>query len=268
VGEREDILVGYQLLARTNVADTGLVHSASYLKSQDPITKEQLIVAVAPTVIGGPEIPTRIATVDDIKRLTEKACVMSSVESWKARNFIQKWPDAGMIQRGTEYFGGTEKMVNDDLAELAIHPDNTLLAINTELSKVDLLDVGNLLGLYDPAVPKVSLRPDMVSKEHKHLNIRQDLLNAMSFELIGLKQSTGEPSGLSFAQLVELAKARILTYERTNLAAVDTAWMDAVKDYVKEALKDCKKVDDLKALSDYINANVPHLPNVRRHWSL
>jgi len=259
---RREIALGRNLLVNAQRLNEAAFVMSQYLQDRHPGTGSLLGL-----------------TATDIK--TEVAVCQQGIDDglYQINQFALKYPIDTPILAWKE----TKSTFDADLADISAVKAAVDSSLSLAASKEQLATIGasierspNLIATGEPFYP-----PDVIGR----LTTVNGVLDAISYELHGLLETTGQPSGKTFEQkkayaesgieVAELEMSFINVNERlpaefgiTPLALEqDRAEMVSALIYLWEHIRDCKVDKDLELLADYIDANVAKQPCVRRHWA-
>jgi hypothetical protein len=251
---REERLIGYQLVAKANLSNGALDTADQSLRRENTAKLE--------TFFPTPE--------EAIKDSAETCCKVIDVEGQRADEFLKRYGDVDQITVGLQMFNTERVMLDDDVAEWAIHKPNirNVLALVDKLA--ELKANGDLLSLYQE---KVEMRVDPrvhLPYDEGRITSFQNLLNHMAFELRGICAYRGDQRYATVDSIKAVAGGRILTAERawpTVPQTPETLSMSSVLADTIAELPNCNNKAQLTALAQYIDDNVPQLPCLYRWWS-
>lgn len=264
---REQNLIGYQLINKTNIAGFCLLDTNKLLRWLDPVTEEPLMIW---TQVSEPENPKLIpADVDGVKRLINVCSDIIQTEGGMVSEFCNRYQSLSDINAGLQQFTVTKLQVDDDISMTKTTKDalEVSIALETKENKINLL--ADSFIDWTPSVKKV-VQVNEISQYEQTINTFQDVLNAMAFELQGKNSYSGELHGLAFEQLKKQTESRLRTANRLwgqTPQTVETEGFKTSLEYLGKEFPDAVSLDDYKALGGYIDSNIPQLPLVRRWWN-
>ena len=266
MSEREDILIGFQIIKKVNLGNTVTENAAAYMKKEMPVSGEPLVVWT-----NEDEPKVKETEVADIKELTTTTGKIIELEvETRLEKFLENYPDKGAVARGLQHFNIRRQDVNRDVSEVKLHKES-VQNVNTLVHDFQGLKAnGELLALYTEAV---ELHVDIKihrSQEHVMLTAYQDVLNAIGLELQGLNSYTGAMQYWDYEDRLAIVQARLRVAKKIGRALADTPetrGFEAARRYIQNHLPDTVHIHDLDALAAYLNTQVPQLPLLRRWWN-
>ena len=266
MGEREDILIGFQIIKKVNLGNTVTENAAAYMKNEMPVTGEPLVIWT-----NEDEPKVKETEVADIKELTTTTSKIIELEvETRLEKFLENYPDKAAVARGLQHFNIKRPDVDRDVSEVKLHKES-VKNVNALVHDFEgLKDNGDLLSLYSEAV---ELHVDVEihrSKEHMKLTAYQDVLNAIGLELQGFNSYTGAMQYWDYEDRVAVVQSRLRVAEkisRTLVNSPETRDFETTRKYIQQHLPDTKHIHDLDALAVYLNTRVPQLPLLRRWWN-
>lgn len=266
MGNREQNLIGYQLIHRVNITNSLLLDSNKYLRFLDPITEEPLKVWTDVPPDKDPEYVD--ATIDDVKRLVNQSFDTITKELQRINGFIAGYNDDADVNVGLSQYAVQRTQFDADVNFSSATKDSVSISIESDTKQQKIIQLASLYINWIPQVVKI-VQSYEISQYESSISIFQDLLNAMAFEMAGLSSYTGEPHGLNFDRLYALINDRVKTatrqWEKTP-HSLETLSMKSVLDTVSEEVKKVTTLDGFKSIGEYIDSNVNRLPLVRRWW--
>jgi len=252
---REETLLGFQLVEQINTGNELTHCSAAHLQGKDVLTEE-------PLPGDSPE---------QRKRMCEDNCLAVDVEvTQRLVNFLSRFPDEDIVRKALAHFNTPRSALDRDGLEV-MHHTVSVRNVNALLSDVkDLDDNGKLLSLYKEDVEQRANHETHIPSSHRRINVFQDLLNVIAFELRGVCSYTGEARYANLEERRKLVASRIETAENvwaTCPETRETLDMFRILQDVKGNLPSLFLHADFDALGEYVNLHVPQLPLVRRWWN-
>jgi hypothetical protein len=253
---REEILIGFQLISKINAGNLSLDNAACTLQWLDARTRDRINGAYA------------------LARVQESVacdCEVVAVEVETAlQQFIENFVDQEMLVNGLRHFRTDPSDFSEDNNAIQQHTPNVRNVLALVSDEPTLRENGELLSLHQE---RVDLYVDPLvhfSPEHVRMNILQDLLNAIAFELRGICSATGEEKYPSIEARQSIIKFRMRTAIKAAEACPnnsETRRMVKVLNDIKRNLYDAVVVSDLTLLGDFVDRKIPQLPLIRRWWS-
>lgn len=148
MGQREDILIGFQVIEKTNLGNGATDNGAWYMQNKRPHTDEPLVMwSDDDKPVSRPAEPT------DIKQLTETLNKIIELEvETRLEKFLENYNDNSTVNRGLQHFNTRRQDVNRDTGEVKTHKANVRNVNALIHDYAGLRANGELLSLYKETV--------------------------------------------------------------------------------------------------------------------
>lgn len=251
---REKLLVGYQLVRKINAGSCLLHDSACHLSGGLPwegLGEEQDITRV--------------------KGYTEADCVGIDLEvKTRLGEFLRWYEDQDLINDGLRHFSIEREALNEDQEEIVFHSSNVRTVNALVNARAELRPHGDLLKLHEERI-QLTVHPEVhIPQDHGRITTLQNLANAISYELRGICSYRGEETYKTVEARKAVVRARLRTAARFVQAttnARELSWIARALNRVERELADIGSLDDMNALSNYLDSRVAQLPILFRWWS-
>jgi len=167
------------------------------------------------------------------------------------------------IANSVEAFGLDVADVMLDLDAAVVSKSSITSDERYVLDKTKLLSLGEEKVVSDWQIDKIHVQSVKVPESEFVCNCGNDSLDALSFELRNRGEHTGVSIPKKKTNLWMIARCRSALISASNTNHPDGALLAQVANWVLD-----HKDDDFIFIADYIDANMPKLPLIRRHWSL
>lgn len=266
MGQREDILIGFQVIEKTNLGNGATDNGAWYMQNKRPHTDEPLVMwSDDDKPVSRPAEPT------DIKQLTETLNKIIELEvETRLEKFLENYNDNSTVNRGLQHFNTRRQDVNRDTGEVKTHKANVRNVNALIHDYAGLRANGELLSLYKETVELHVLAAKHLPPEQHIITVYQDVLNAISLELQGLCSYNGNFRYPDFEERKELTLSRLRVTDQVYPNLPDTAetrGFRAAQLATQGAITEAKTTQDLEAIGISLASNVPQLPLLRRWWN-
>ena len=263
---REDILIGFQVIEKTNTGNDSTDNAAWYMQNKRPHSDDALVLW------SDEETPTsRPAELEDIKQLTEVTSKIIELEvETRLEKFLERYNNPSAVNRGLQHFSTRRQDVTRDVKEVKLHKTSVQNVNALIHDHKGLRANGELLSLYKEAVELHVLAKEHLPREQHIITVYQDVLNAISIELQGLCSYNGDPRYPGFDERKELALARLQVTDMIHKDLPDTSetrGFRAAQLATQDAITEAKTIYDLEAIGKDLNTSVPQLPLLRRWWN-
>lgn len=252
--EREERLLGFQIIRKINLGNDGTFSSAAQLCLESPSTLDPLDV-----------------TLEEVKEMVECNCKIIDLEiNTMLSKFLEGFNDRLMLNRALRRFEVRRDHVERDRDEVLQHTPNVRNVNALVNTLAELRPHGELLKLYKEWVELVVNPTDHIPREEGVVTATQNLLNAMAYELKGICNYTGELRYKTVEDRKRIVNGRLAPAWDLIKKCPDTREtreFSKVINMVTEGLIEAKTKADLNTLSDHINYNVKQLPILWRWWS-
>jgi len=174
-----------------------------------------------------------------------------------------------LLENGLQYFGFSPDDINHDIFSARTVAVAEKCKAEAAYNEAGLRSITARYKKHQAKLGYGKFISDIPQKE-MNLNILNDLLDAMSFELNNLNSYTGLSANRSVGEIKNLISSRIkvaMMYLK-NLSGDEAGWMGDIVTELEKKLSEAKTQMELVYLSNYINKNVPKLMMVRRAWAL
>jgi hypothetical protein len=243
-----------------------LLDTSQILQQKDPATQDPLQMKDP----NDPEGPTIPATFEFVQTEVVRFAGVVEKKRHAVSEFLTRFTDTTAINAGLAEQQATRIAVDIDVVSLGTHKasiDNVVAISPTETS---FRQAGELLSLYSPEVD-ADPNPNIISLRDRGINAFQDLLNAIAIELTGVCSALGITRYTTVQDIKRIVNGRISTAKQAwskTPKTPETQGMKTVLDYVDGEIGSTQTVNDLTALGQYVDSQVPQLPLVRRWWNL
>lgn len=258
---RQEVMMAHDLLTKVWKMNELFFACTFFMQEIDPITGDPFInrIATGPPDNPGPDI-FRSATLPELKELAiQRLTVIDKIRT-TVDKFLTK-VDLMSLNTGLEDYKFTLTDPNSDLNNLASVRTRAGQDIIGSANKGQLKSRGQAF-TYTPKVERKTILPEPA----RSLNIANDILDTLSFELQQIDPHVGGPKAFAFAFLQELIPARLQAAFTAN--SNRDADIDNIINHILANFQAAADLADMAALGAYIDANLPKLPLIRRHWAL
>ncbi len=128
-------------------------------------------------------------------------------------------------------------------------------------------DLNFLADSFETFTPKISVKPKVSSQQRRWANITHDILDAISYELIGKNSYTGELHNLKIEELKKLVSSRLHVAQYYLVRLLDTENFQTLITYITGNYINASQ-QELETLGQYIDTELNKLIMVRRWWAL
>ena len=265
---REQNLLGYQIINKTNIANICMLDANTIMKGLHPITREPLTVwrDNAPDKEGY-EVS---AESTDIKQMITNNFLAITTEAGMVNEFTQRYLDVKDINTGIQSFSVSRLQVDDDIYFTTSTKDTISQDISLAVDKETILNVSKTFDSWIPKVAVIVTPNEHLTQYEQNINTFQDLLNAIGFELQGINSYNGTILTDTFEHRKSLIESRLrvgVRHWNITPQTLETNGFKAVLDYVNSNFKSVINFKDMAILGKYIDDHVPQLPLVRRWWN-
>jgi len=265
---REERLLGYQLVHKTNMTNELILTTGYIMQGINATTLEDMTQPVNP--LDPDDVSVQPPTVEYKKILATASITACQRYGRQVSEFATAWP-ALQIDSGLVEFQVTRLQIADDLSSVSTLRINAANAIALQVSSETLASSGALLCLYKPKMAR-HVKPSLVSLEERRVNAFQDVINAACLELRGLHEATGAALNLKLNDLKERVQSRIntakLSWDRYVRHDAETTVFKSALDNIEAEMQQMTTTAQLIALAEYTELTVPQLPILRRWWNL
>ncbi len=256
---RQEIQVGHSLTYFTWKAIHRHWVVCHFAQEVHPVTGEPLLYKDPEA-----ELPSLTPWPVD-KLLTEVTKAMQSITLFISRvnGFVGK-ADSKLVEEGLKEYGLLPTDIATDIqtvdeSKISFLADKNLVA---DKEKLTILGSEKLIATWQ--IDKVSKHPVKRPVAIKLINGAHDSLDALSYELRGINESSGDVEVLEDSDLRQriIDRAYVARVEATASGHPDTSQILQVASWVTTN-KDALFLD----IADHIDFNLPKLPSIRRHWA-
>lgn len=260
MANRRELLTAVNLTVNTNRNNNAMHWIEHALQNIDPSTGEGFVLKPVAVLEGEPEQP-QLSVEETIKRGVETAR-NNIVEKTTAINKVMEVHPEHVAKGLAVPIIPPLDMEYDATESKAICVVNeSKFAVADDFIKLE--ELASVFKDYTYKVDKV-FTPDDLPDAVNHANIANGVIDAMSMELKGLNEYTGEPHGRTPEQFDKLIKNRIFTAE-VHLGKVSDLFEDAkeLKAAVRYIKQYYKKKENLE-LAGYLDENIMKNISIRK----
>ena len=266
MSEREDILIGFQVIEKTNMGNDSTDNAAWYMQNKRPHSDDALVMW------SDEETPTsRPAEPEDIKQLTEVTSKIIDLEvETRLEKFLERYNNPSAVARGLQHFNTRRQDVTRDTSEVKLHKTSVRNVNALIHDHKGLRANGELLSLYKETVELHVLGSVHLPREQHIITVYQDVLNAVSLELQGLCSYNGELRYPEFTERKELALSRLSLTDaiyKDLPSTAETRGFRVAQLAAQGAIIEASTIQDLTTIGLDLVTKVPQLPLLRRWWN-
>ncbi|MBU0846784.1 hypothetical protein KKH23_06295 [Patescibacteria group bacterium] len=265
---RHEIFAGLDLIVNTNrINDEVWLGLIPLLKGIDIKTEQPFSPIIEVITRQG----NKITKIPRFQFIQEEAIKSSEISLGLCNriNIVLEKTNHIPLSNGTDYFRVKMSDIISDVSDTT----SMLLNENSLIKEADKeAKLSNISKKYKTHVPKLKHKISIknMSEEFRFLNILNDLLDAMSYELKNLRSTDGGQATMNIDEIKKLIWQRITTARvyLSHLSGDEVELMRTVIFDIERNLQGINSYAELEALGNYIDSNTTKLVMIRRWWAL